>query len=70
MDFFSKLQFWFHFLSKEAISVPAQFVISLNGFLMPAVPGLYELLYFRCYEWIRAGFDVYAFDGRVLIQHI
>ena len=37
---------------------------------MPTIPGLHALLYFWCYERIRAGLDLYTFDGRVLIQHV
>ena len=70
MDFFSQPQFSFHFLSEEAISVPAYLVISLDGFPMPTIPGLHELLYFWCYERIRARLDLYTFEGGVLIYYV
>ena len=37
---------------------------------MPTVPDLHKLLYFWCYELIRAGLDLYTFDWRMLIQHV
>lgn len=61
-----------HFTSCRKKRYPFQHRLSLvwMAFLCQRSLVFMSCFYFWCYERIRAGSDLYTFDGRVLIQHI